>query len=43
MNSLNPVIRVRDQFADALRDHGEIADARRRWTRGSASCSRLSD
>lgn len=23
MNSLNPVIRVRDQFADALRDHGE--------------------
>jgi len=24
MNSLNPVTRVRDQFADALRDHGEI-------------------
>jgi oligopeptide/dipeptide ABC transporter ATP-binding protein len=24
MNSLNPVIRVRNQFADALRDHGEI-------------------
>jgi peptide/nickel transport system ATP-binding protein len=23
MNSLNPVIRVREQFADALRDHGE--------------------
>jgi peptide/nickel transport system ATP-binding protein len=23
MNSLNPVARVRDQFADALRDHGE--------------------
>ena len=23
MNSLNPVIRVRNQFADALRDHGE--------------------
>ncbi len=23
MNSLNPVMRVRDQFADALRDHGE--------------------
>jgi oligopeptide/dipeptide ABC transporter ATP-binding protein len=23
MNSLNPVTRVRDQFADALRDHGE--------------------
>ena len=23
MNSLNPVIRVRQQFADALRDHGE--------------------
>ena len=24
MNSLNPVIRVRRQFADALRDHGEV-------------------
>ncbi len=24
MNSLNPVIRVREQFADALRDHGEV-------------------
>jgi peptide/nickel transport system ATP-binding protein len=24
MNSLNPVIRVRDQIADGLRDHGEI-------------------
>jgi oligopeptide/dipeptide ABC transporter ATP-binding protein len=23
MNSLNPVLRVREQFADALRDHGE--------------------
>jgi len=23
MNSLNPVMRVRDQFADALRDHGQ--------------------
>ncbi|MFN8525683.1 MAG: ABC transporter ATP-binding protein [Chloroflexota bacterium] len=25
MNSLNPVLRVRDQFVDALRDHGDTA------------------
>ena len=29
MNSLNPVTRVRDQFADALRDHGETLTRRR--------------
>ena len=28
MNSLNPVMRVRDQFADALRDHGEALSPR---------------
>ena len=27
MNSLNPVMRVRDQIIDALRDHGEQLDA----------------
>lgn len=26
MNSLNPVLRVREQFADAFRDHGEALD-----------------
>ena len=27
MNSLNPVLRIRDQIADALRDHGADHDA----------------
>jgi peptide/nickel transport system ATP-binding protein len=30
MNSLNPVLRVRDQILDALRDHGEQPAGRRR-------------
>ena len=28
MNSLNPVLRIRDQIADALRDHGVDATER---------------
>jgi ABC-type dipeptide/oligopeptide/nickel transport system ATPase component len=30
MNSLNPVIRIRDQIADGLRSHGK-ADEQPRW------------
>ena len=37
MNSLNPVLRIRDQIVDALRDHGEQL-TRTRWRRASASC-----
>ena len=42
MNSLNPVLRVRHQIVDALRDHGEQSDATRRRRRASASCSSMS-
>jgi ABC-type dipeptide/oligopeptide/nickel transport system ATPase component len=41
MNSLNPVIRVREQFADALRDHGE-ALSRSALDARSAICSSMS-
>ena len=47
MNSLNPVLRIRDQIADALRDHGvavterQLGDrAARSPARGSASTRR---
>jgi peptide/nickel transport system ATP-binding protein len=33
MNSLNPVLRIRDQIADALRDHGERMTRRQVTTR----------
>ena len=39
MNSLNPVVRIRDQIADALADHGMPAVAQATSSRACASCS----
>ena len=39
MNSLNPVLRIRDQIADALRDHGVRVATAASSTRGCASSS----
>ena len=43
MNSLNPVTRVRDQFADALARPWRDPDARRSWRREFAIYSPMSD
>ena len=42
MNSLNPVIRVRDQIVDALRDHGLQPLRQRSLRRRSPTCSSAS-
>ena len=42
MNSLNPVMRVRDQFADALRDHGEALSPSQIESAHQATCWAMS-
>ena len=42
MNSLNPVLRIRDQIADALRDHGVDVHGAGARRRGCAISSRAS-